>query len=307
MAKDDVVIVSAVRTPFDKFGGLLKDVPSVELGALVIREILKRVGMPGDIIDEVYYGTCIPAETAQETNVPARQAVLMAGLPSQTLSLTIDRACCSSLTAVGMGFYSIQAGRAQCCLAVGSENMSRVPFILSPRVRWGNRIGRIIAEDILFELGYKEFNPVAVDAGEVALEMGVTREDQDRWAVRSQQRYLKAFKEGKFKVGEELMSMAVNSSKGEKIIFDQDAQPRPDTTWEKLAALKTVYGSPTVTPGNAPGLNTGASAILLMKRSRAEAIGLKPLATVLEVAAVAGPPREIAKIPAPAIHKALSW
>ncbi len=306
MTDNDVVIVSAARTPFDRFGGPLKDIPSIDLGAFVIKEVLSRVKLEGDIVEEVYYGTCIPAETAQETNVPARQAILKAGLPPQTLSLTIDRACCSSLTAVGLGFYSIQAGRCQCCLAVGAENMSRVPFILPSNIRWGTRIGRITAEDVLFELGYREFNPVSVDAGEVALEMGVTREEQDRWAFRSQQHYLKAFNEGKFKIGEELMSIKLTSPKGESIIIDKDTQPRADVKLEKLAALKTVYGSPTVTPGNAPGLNTGAAAILLMKRSRAEELNLQPLATILAATAVAGLPREIAKIPAPAIQKALS-
>ena len=306
MNNNDVVIVSAARTPFDKFGGPLKETPSIELGAMVIKEILGRVDLKGKMIDEVYYGTCIPAETAQDLNVPARQAVLKAGLPPETVSLTIDRACCSSLTAVNLGFYAIKAGRAQVCVGMGSENMSRIPFLLPPNIRWGTRLGPIKAEDNLFELGYAAYNPVSVDAGEVAVEMGVSREEQDRWALRSQQGYAKAFKEGKFAVGEELMSVTVVSSKGESVIIDKDTQPRPDTTLEKLASLKTVYGSLTVTPGNAPGLNSGASAILLMRRSMAKELDLQPLATIIAATAVAGPAREIAKIPAPAIQKVLS-
>jgi len=301
----DVVIVSAARTPFDKFGGDLKETPSIELGAMVIREVLGRVNMKDKKVDEVYYGTCIPAETALELNVPARQAVLSAGLPPDTLSLTIDRACCSSLTAVSLGFYSIKAGRAKACIGMGSENMSRVPYLLPPNLRWGTRLGHIKAEDNLFELGYAAYNPVSVDAGEVALEMGVSREEQDRWAVRSQQRYSNGVKQGKFLVGEELMSVTVKSSKGKEIVVEKDTQPRPDTTLEKLSTLKTVYGSPTITPGNAPGLNAGASGILIMKASMAKELGLEPLATIIAATSVAGPAREIAKIPAPAIQKVL--
>ncbi len=301
---NDVVIVSAVRTPFDKFGGPLRDVPSIDLGAMVIREVISWAKIDGAIVDEVYYGTCVPAETALETNIPARQAILKAGLPSETRSLTIDRACCSSLTAVGLCFDAVKSGRAEVCLAVGAENMSRAALLVPPRVRWGTKIGSIAAQDGLFELGYAAFNPVSVDAGQVAVEMGVTREQQDQWALGSQQRYARALAAGKFKVGEELMSVTVPSRRGD-IIVDKDLQPRPDTTLEKLAALKTVYGSPTVTPGNAPGLNTGASAVLIMSRARAQSLNLQALATIRMVAGVAGPASDIAKIPAPAILKVL--
>ena len=305
MDTQDVVIVSAVRTPFDKFGGPLKNLPSIDLGAMVIREAVRRANLDGALVDEVYYGTCVPAETALETNIPARQAILKAGLPPSTRSLTIDRACCSSLTAVGLACDAIRSGRAEVCLAVGAENMGRAALLVPPKVRWGSRIGSITAWDGLFEAGYAGFNPVSVDAGEVALEMGVSREQQDRWALRSQQRYARAQAEGKFQVGEELMAVSLPCRKGE-VLVDRDQQPRPDTTLEKLAALPTVYGSPTVTAGNAPGLNTGAAAVLIMKRARAEALDLPALATIRTVASVAGPARDIACIPAPAIAKALS-
>ena len=305
MDNNDVVVVSAVRTPFDKFGGPLRDVPSIDLGAMVIREVIRRAKIDGSIIEEVYYGTCVPAETALETNIPARQAILKAGLPPETRSLTIDRACCSSLTAVGLGFDAIKSGRAGVCLAAGAENMSRAALLVPPSVRWGTKIGSIAAQDGLFNLGYPAFNPVSVDAGEVAVEMGVDRQQQDQWALGSQQRYARALSEGKFEVGEELMKVTVPSRKAD-VVIDKDQQPRPDTTLEKLAALKTVYGSPTVTPGNAPGLNTGAAAVLIMSRFRAEALGVQVLATIRTVSSVAGPARDIARIPAPAILKALS-
>jgi len=304
MQENDVVIVSALRTPFDRFGGPSRAVPSIELGAMVLREVLDRVGCDGAEVDEVFYGTCIPAETALELNIPARQALLKAGLPDTTRSMSIDRACCSSLTALNMSVDAIRAGRAEVCIAAGAENMSRAALLIDPSVRWGTRLGGLKTKDAFDNAGYADWNPVAVDAGEVALEEGITREMQDEWALRSQQRYAAAATQGKFVVGEELMEVRIPGRKGD-VILNRDQQPRPDTTLEALAKLPTVYGSATCTPGNAPGLNTGASAILLMSRARAVALGLEPLAVIRAGAAVAGPARELAKIPAPAIEKAL--
>jgi len=305
MLKDnDVVIVSAVRTPFDKFGGVLKEVPSIELGAAVIKEVIERVNLNGSEVEEVFYGTCLPAETAMETNIPARLAMLKAGLPPETRSLTIDRACCSSLTAVSLCFEAIKSGRAKVCLAAGAENMSRASLLIPSSSRWGTRVGNLTVVDVLFQLGYRDYNPVSVDAGEVAVEMGVNREEQDNWAHQSQQRYARAFEQGKFKVGGELMSLTLPSKKG-SILFETDSGFRPNTTIEQLSSLKPVYGSPTVTAGNAPGLNAGAAAILIMSRAKAKELNLKPMATILSGSGVAGPAREIAKIPATAIKKAL--
>ncbi|PIV22500.1 MAG: acetyl-CoA C-acyltransferase, partial [Deltaproteobacteria bacterium CG03_land_8_20_14_0_80_45_14] len=205
MEKNNVVIVSAVRTPFGKFGGTLKDIPSIDLGAMVIREVLKRVNVKGEEVEETYYGSAVPGEVGLETDVPARQATLKAGMPSEAVSITVDRACCSSLAAVRLGYRAVKTGEIEIALGVGAENMSRTPLIVPPEVRWGKRLGNIEMWDGLFGLGYKGFNPVSVDAGEVALEYGITRQDQDRWAYQSQMRYAKAFAEGKFKLGEELM------------------------------------------------------------------------------------------------------
>ena len=137
MGKNDVVVVSAVRTPFGKFGGTLKDIPSIDLGAMVIREVLKRVKVKGEEVEETYYGSAIPAEVALETDVPARQATLRAGMPSEAVSITVDRACCSSLAAVRLGYRTIRSGEIEVALGVGAENMSRTPLILPPYVRWG--------------------------------------------------------------------------------------------------------------------------------------------------------------------------
>jgi acetyl-CoA C-acetyltransferase len=305
MEKNDVVVVSAVRTPFGRFGGTLKDIPSIDLAATVIREVLQRVNIKGEEVEETYYGTAVIGEAALETDVPARQATLKAGMPASSVSLTLDRACCSSLDAVRLGFRAIKAGEIDIALAVGSDNMSRAPYVLPPDVRWGKRLGSIQIWDGLFELGYKGFNPVSVDAGEIALEYGVSREDQDRWAYGSQMKYARAFTEGKFKVGEELMRVEISQRKGPPIIFEKDEFPKPETTLEKLSKLPTVYGSPTVTAGNAPGLDTGATAILIMSEKKAKEKGIKPLAKILSMVATATTPRLIAAIPGLTIQAAL--
>lgn len=305
MEKNDVVIVSAVRTPFGKFGGTLKDIPSIDLGAMVIREALRRVNVKGEEVEETYYGVAVPGEVGLETDVPARQATLKAGMPSDSVSLTLDRACCSSMAAVRLGYRAIKAGEIEVALGVGAENMSRTPLVVPPYVRWGSRLGSIELWDGLFGLGYKGFNPVSVDAGEVALEYGISREDQDRWAYGSQMKYAKAFSEGKFKIGEELMRVEIPQKKGPPIVLEQDEFPRPDTTLEKLQKLPLVYGSPTVTAGNAPGLDTGASAILMMSEKKAKESGLKPLARIVSMMATATTPRLIAAIPGLTIQKVL--
>lgn len=306
--QDDVVIVSALRTPFGRFDGLLKSIDSIELGVMVLKEVLNRTHLDPAVVDEVYYGTCIPAEYAIYTNVPARQATLLAGFPENNISLTIDRACCSSMTAIRLGYRAIKSGDAEVVIAAGAENMGNVPFIApATKVRWGNRIGPVELEDVLFELGYsrKGFAPVAKDAGEVAVEYGVNREMQDQWAALSQARWFQAYDNGKFKVGEEIMALELPAKNGKKIVMDRDESPR-ETDLQKLAKLKPVYGSPTITPGNAPGLNSGASAIVLMKRQKAEKLGLRPLATINVCQCAGGTPKYMACVPAQAIEALLA-
>lgn len=306
MNDNDVVIVSAVRTPFGRFGGVLRDFSSIDLGVLVIKEVLKRANVEPAEVEETYYGTCMAAESALENGIPARQATLLAGFPGESFSITLDRACCASLSATGMGFRSIKyVGDIDIALAVGSENMSHTPFLIPSSIRWGIKVGEPKMQDSLFGMGNPRFTPVSKDAGEVALEHGITREDQDKWAVRSQQRYAKAKADGKYKVGEELMAVEIPQRRGDPILFQEDEFPKPKTTIENLAKLPLVYGSPTVTAGNAPGLDTGASAILIMSRKKAEDKGLKPLATILSIVDVSMDHRFLAAVPAPAISKAV--
>jgi acetyl-CoA C-acetyltransferase len=303
--KNDVVIVSAVRTPFSKFDSVMADIPSIDLGVMVMKEVIQRVGIKPEEVDDISYGSCIPAEYALETDVPGRQATLLAGFPAENISLSLDRACCSSLTCLRLGVRAIKAGEAEIVMAVGSENMPRTPH-LAPGLRKGKRLGHIKLIDCLFELGYtaKGFKPVAMDAGEVALEYGVTRDLQDAWALGSQEKYAKAYAEGKFKIGEELMSVVIPQKKGEPIVIEKDESPRK-TSMEALAKLKPIYGSPTVTAGNAPPISAGSSALLMTTRKKAEEKGLKPLATIVTIVASATEPRGIAVIPAYTIQKAL--
>lgn len=299
---NEIVVVSAVRTPFSKFGGVLRDIHSIDLAVLVIKECLKRSGLKGGDLDELYYGMCIQSEAALESNVNGRQALLRAGLPSSLVSLTIDRACCSSLTAVQLGFRAILLGEASICMAVGTENMSNTPLVLNG-LRWGRGLLPPVIKDHLNPITYTGFNHLAKDAGEVAVRHGITREMQDAWAYRSQKRCQEALKQGKF--NDEMMKIELPGRKKGPVIFDQDEFPKPDTTMEGLAGLKTVYGSPTVTAGNAPGLDAGASALIIMRRSEAEKRGIKVLGTILTVQSIAVQADRIAEAPAPAIQKAL--
>ena len=302
---EDVVIVSALRTAFGKFCGTLRETPTYELGAFVIEEALHKAGIPKDQVDEVFMGCAIHAENEDFVSpIVARQALLKAGLPPQTKSMTIDKACCSSMTATHLGVNSIKWGESEIVVVLGADNFSRVPFIVHPGARLGQgpKLGHINIRDPLVRLGYKDFNPVAVDAGEVALAHSVTREDQDRWALLSQQRYQEAKEAGKFK--DEIVPITVQLGK-EEVVFEEDEFPKPYTTLEKLAKLPTVYGSPTITPGNAPGLNEGASCMVLMSSKKAKEMDIKPLARILETGSVCDLPNNITIVPAQVIDQIL--
>lgn len=301
-SENDIVIVSAVRTPFSKVGGALKYVHSTDLGCIVIKESLERANLQGEVLDELYYGMCDQAEAALYDNVNGRQALLRAGLPPNLVSLTIDRACCSSLTAVHLGRRAILLGEANTCMAVGAENMSNTPLLINGH-RWGERLQPLLVQDYLNPITYREYQPIAVDAGNVAVEHGISREEQDKWALGSQQKWAAADKAGKFR--DELVPVEIPQKRGDPVIFDRDEFPKPNSTLEKLSSLNTVYGSPTVTAGNAPGLDAGASAVIIMKRSKADELGIQALATIVSVSSGASAPWKIAELPGLIIPKAL--
>ena len=295
----EVVIVSAARTPFGKFGGQLKDFTAVDLGAKAVLASLKRINLDPVVVDELYMGVAVLAGTA---SVAARQILFTSGLPPHTPSLTIDRACCSSMTCIGLGLRNIRSGEIHTFIAGGTEAMSQTPLI-ARGVRWGVRLGGVMLEEPLFLRNPILNIPLAVGAAEVALQHGVSREEQDQWALRSHQRYFAALEAGKIK--DEIHPVEAPSEKGSTRLIDRDESPRSDTTIEKLRSLPTVYGSKTVTAGNAPGLNDGASALVLMSRERQKELGIVPLAKILAYVNIAGDPLASPYLPAHAIRKAL--
>lgn len=294
----NVVIVDGARTPFDKFGGPLKDLNTVQLAAHVTRKLIERNPVKPEDIEEYYLGINMPTSSRSI----ARQAALAAGLPVTINATTTDRACCSSMVAIAMAMRAIQLGDAEIAIGGGSENMSNVPYFLED-LRWGKRLGEVVLKDILYVSCPYTGEPRAKQAGEVALEYGVTREMQDEWAYRSQKLYDEAFKVGKFK--DEIVAIELSQKKGDPIVIQDDQSPRPGTTLEALAKLKPVNQSPTVTAGNAPGLSTGAAMALLMSGDEAKKRGIKPLATIIAHAQASEHPKGIASIPAHAAKKAL--
>ncbi|MDR1961625.1 MAG: thiolase family protein, partial [Gracilibacteraceae bacterium] len=290
---------------FDKFGGVCKEVPSSKLAEWVIRELVRRTAVATDEINDVNLGLCMFAEAVTQTDIIARQALLRAGLRDDTLSNNIDRACCSSTTALQQSMRNLKLGEANVSIALGVDNMSRVTLYVPPEYRWnGTRLGDLKLVDMLFNFGVPGFGVLAVDAGEVALEHGVSREMQDEWAARSQAQYAQAEEKGYLK--NEIFPVEIpQDKKNPPLVFDRDANPRPGTSVEKLAKLPTIYGSPTMTAGNSPGLGAGASGIMLTTRAKADALGVKPVATLVDVVSIATKPREIAVAPAVAIKKAL--
>lgn len=298
MDQQEVVVVSAVRSPFSKFGGALKDLSLGKLGGLVMAEAVKRAGIAPDDVEEVATGVNLPGADRSI----ARQVLIESGVPPARVAYTVDRACCSSMAAVNMASRSIRLGDAGVALAGGVENMSKVPFFLTD-LRWGHRLGDLHLKDQLVIACPMTGKPRALQAGEEAVEYGVTREEQDRWALRSNQHYFTAKEACKFK--DELMAIEVPQERGQPVLFVDDESPRADGTLEKLARLPTIYGSPTVTAGNAPGLNTGASALLLMSREEARRRSKQPLATVMGWAMASGHPDRIASIPAESARIAL--
>ena len=284
----EVVIVSAVRTPFGRYGGSLRDIDYYDLGAIPMKEVLKRVNLePGSgVVDEVFWGVgdTSPCKDVY-TPVAARQSLIKAGLPPTTPSISFDMACVSAMHAVKLAAMTIRLGEIDAAIAGGATSFSREPLILRGVRFTGFRLGNINLEDPLFELGYDDFNPVSVDTDNVAYEYGIDRLEQDEWALRSHVNYGNTWNAGKFK--DEIMPLTIPQPKAEPKILDIDEQYRPDSTLERLSKLATVYGTRAITAGNAPGLNDGATAILVMSRKKAEELGLEILATVVAQVSIA--------------------
>jgi len=300
----EVVIVSAVRTPFGRYGGSLRDIDYYDLGAIPMKEVLKRVNLEPEVVDEVFWGVGDTSPCKDPyTPVAARQSLIKAGLPPTTPSISFDMACVSAMHAVKLAAMSIKLGEIDAAIAGGATSFSREPLILRGVRFTGFRIGNVNLEDPLFELGYDDFNPVSVDTDNVAFEHGIDRLEQDEWALRSHVNYGNAWNAGKFK--DEIMPLPIPQPKAEPTILDIDEQYRADSSLERLSKLQTVYGTRAITAGNAPGLNDGATAILVMSREKAQELGLEILATVVAQVSIAIDASRMPEGPAVAWQKVL--
>lgn len=299
---EDVVLVAAARTPFGKLGGGLSTLPAPDLGATVIKEVLDRAHVAGGDVDQVIMGTVITAGMGQ---IPARQAALKAGVPTSVPALTVNKVCASSLKAVNLGALLIRNADANVVVAGGMESMSQAPYLLD-KARFGYRLGDGALVDSMVRDGLTDPANgchMAVEGSNVAKEFEVSRERQDGYAYLSQQRYAAALKAGRLK--DELVPVTVTNNKGSTVVAG-DEQPRPDTTLEGLARLKPVYQADgTVTAGNAPGVNDGATAVVLMSASEAKRRELQPLAQWIAYGESAADTPYLATVPASAIQAAL--
>ena len=275
----EVVIVSAVRTALGSFGGALKNVPAVDLGALVIKEAVEKAGIKPELVEEVLMGNVIQAGLGQN---PARQAAVKSGLSENIPSMTINKVCGSGLRTVSLAAQMIKAGDADCIVAGGMENMSAAPYCL-PANRWGQRMGDGKVVDTMIKDGlWDAFNDyhMGVTAENIAERWNLTREEQDAFAASSQQKAEAAIKSGRFK--DEIVPVVIPQRKGEPKVFDTDEFPRFGTTKEGLAKLRPAFKKDgTVTAGNASGINDGAAAFVIMSAEKAAELGLKVMAKIV--------------------------
>ncbi|MDK2887738.1 MAG: acetyl-CoA C-acetyltransferase [Thermoanaerobacter sp.] len=298
----DVFIVAAARTAIGDFGGAFRNMLSHQLAVPVILEVLKRAGIPGDMVDDVILGNCL--QRSDEPNV-ARTAALVAGLPVQVTGMTIQRQCSSAMQAIVCGYQQIVTGEAEIVVAGGTESMSSAPYVLKG-ARWGQRLQHGEMTDALWELLTDPIHKILMGetAERLADKYGITREEQDEIALRSHRNACRAIEEGRFK--EEIVPVAVPQRKGPPKVVDRDEHPRPDVSMEKLAQLPPVFRkNGTVTAGNASGLNDGAAAVLLMSASKARELGLKPMARIVSFARAGVEPDLMGYGPVPAIRRAL--
>ena len=303
-AKNQVAVVSAVRTAIGSFGGALKDLDAPHFGSVVIREVLNRCSIENKQIDEVIMGNVYQSGIGPN---PARIAAVKAGIPYEVPSMTINKVCGSGLKAIALAAQAIWTGSAQIIVAGGMESMSSAPYLVS-NARWGARMGHGRFVDSMIQDGlWDSFYDchMGMTAENLAEQYGISRAEQDSFALQSQQRYKAAFEAGKFKP--EIVPVSVPQKKGEPISFDQDEHPRPNVTLERLAELKPAFKEDgTVTAGNASGINDGAAAVVVMSEEAASRFGQKPIAYIRGFATVGVDPKIMGIGPAYAIRKLLS-
>lgn len=299
----EVVIVAAVRTPIGSFGGSLKDISTVDLGSLVIKNAIERAGLEPEQVDEVIMGNVLGAGLGQNV---ARQMSIHAGVPVTVPAFTINKVCGSGLKAVQLAVQAVLCGDAEVVVAGGAENMSQAPYIL-PNQRWGSRMGNATVVDTMLRDGltdgFEDYH-MGITAENVAEQYGITREDQDSFALQSQKRAVAAVESGRFK--EEIIPVEIPQRRGEPLVFDTDEFPRKDVSLEGLSKLRPAFQKDgSVTAGNSSGINDGAAAVVVMSAEKAKELGVPVLATIKSYASAGLDPKVMGCGPIYASRKAL--
>lgn len=299
----EVVIVAAVRTPIGSFGGSLKDISTVDLGSLVIKNAIERAGLEPEQVDEVIMGNVLGAGLGQNV---ARQMSVHAGVPVTVPAFTINKVCGSGLKAVQLAVQAVLCGDAEVVVAGGAENMSQAPYIL-PNQRWGSRMGNATVVDTMLRDGltdgFEDYH-MGITAENVAEQYGITREDQDSFALQSQKRAVAAVEAGRFK--EEIVPVEIPQRRGEPLVFDTDEFPRKDVSLEGLSKLRPAFQKDgSVTAGNSSGINDGAAAVVVMSAEKAKELGVPVLATIKSYASAGLDPKVMGCGPIYASRKAL--
>lgn len=299
----DVVIVGAARTAIGTFGGGLKEFSATELGTIVVREVMKRAGVPPESVDEVIMGNVLQAGLGEN---PARQCAVRAGVSVEVPAYTVNKVCGSGLKAVALGSMAISAGDIDTVVAGGIESMTNAPYLL-PKARWGYRMGDEVIVDSMLRDGLLDaFSDVhmGITAENLVERFKIGREEQDAFANESIRRALAAIEQGHFR--EEIIPIEVPQKRGSPFIFDTDELPKLKPTPDVMRTLRSAFKKDgTVTAGNSPGINDGAAAVVLMAQDRAEALGLFPLATIRAVASVGVDPQVMGTGPIGAVRKVL--
>lgn len=299
----EVYIISAVRTPLGSFGGALKSVTATQLGAVAIKGALEKAGIEGSVVNDVLMGCVIQANLGQ---APARQAAKFAGLPNEVNCTTVNKVCASGMKAIAQAAQSILLGDADVVIAGGMESMSNVPFY-SENLRWGNKYGNVSLVDGLAKDGLTDvYDGKAMgNAAELcAKECGITREDQDAFAIESYKRSQAAWDAGKFT--NEIVPVSIPQRKGDAIVISKDEEPF-NVKFDKIPTLSPAFQKEgTVTAANASTMNDGAAALVLMSKEKAEALGLKPIAKIIGYADAEQAPEWFTTTPSLAVPKAVA-
>ena len=300
---DDVVIISGCRTPVGKFQGSLSDLSAPQLGAMVVREAVKRAGVDAAQVDECIMGNVVSAGLGQN---PARQAAIFGGLSPATGAMTINKVCGSGLKAVALAAQAVQTGNSSVVVAGGMESMTNAPYLL-PQARKGYRLGNAQIVDSMVNDGlwdiYNNYH-MGITGENVAEKYGIKREEQDEFALNSHRKALSAIKECRFK--SQIVPVEIPAKKkGEPpVLFEKDESPREDTTIEVLRSLKPAFKKDgTVTAGNAPGVNDGAAAVVVTSAQRAKELGAKPMVRIIAQATSGIDPQWVMMAPVDAVRK----